>query len=69
MNACACIGPVGDCPCIRQSRGEKVEITETFIAPDLFALLSDEDKLTINSIKQKAFWLYMAAKNENQTTL
>jgi len=60
MITCACTGPAGDCPCIRQARGEKIEITEAFIAPELFALLPDEDKLTINKLKQKAFGLWFA---------
>lgn len=64
MNACACIGPIGDCPCVRQARGEKIEITETYIAPDLFALLSDEDKKTINDIKHKAFGLYLTNRGK-----
>lgn len=59
MNVCACIGPIGDCPCIRKERGEKIEITETYISPSLFALLSDEDKATINSLKLKALGLHL----------
>ena len=59
MNPCACIGPVGDCPCVRMARGEKVGITEVYIAPTLFALLSDEDKTTINNLKGKALSLWM----------
>lgn len=59
MSACACIGPAGDCPCLRQARGEKVEIKETYISPELFALLSDEDKQTINALKMKALDLYL----------
>jgi hypothetical protein len=70
--ACACMGPPGDCPCLRKARGQKVEITETFIAPDIFATLSDEDKNTINAIKQKAFFTWFAerksSKNETQAT-
>lgn len=63
MSACACIGPVGNCPCVRQARGEKLPITETYISPDLFALLSDEDKQTINDLKHKALGLYLAKKD------
>jgi len=62
MSACACMGPAGDCPCIRQSKGLPVPITETFISPQLFALLSDEDKRTINELKLKALGLYMIQK-------
>jgi hypothetical protein len=57
------MGPAGDCPCIRQSRGQKVPITETFISPDLFALLPEEDQRTINDLKHKALALYIVAKN------
>lgn len=56
------MGPVGDCPCIRKSRGEKVEITETQISSELFSLLSDEDKETINNLKNKALGLWIRNK-------
>lgn len=69
MNACACMGPPGNCPCIRAARGEKVEITETYIGPELFAILSDEDKTTINELKQKAFALWFCAKKEKTNEL
>lgn len=59
---CACIGPVGDCPCIRLARGQKVGITETTISSELFALLPDEDKNTINNLKMKALGLFMAGR-------
>jgi len=59
MSACACIGPIGNCPCIRMQRGEKIEITEIQIGAALFALLSDEEKDTINKLKLKALALYM----------
>lgn len=64
MTACACIGPVGDCPCIRKEKGLPIEIKETYIAPDLFALLPDEDKRIINDLKQKAVGLWMSKKNQ-----
>lgn len=64
ITACACMGPPGNCPCIRQARGEKLEITETYIAPDLFALLPDEDKQTINELKQKALGLFLTSKKK-----
>jgi hypothetical protein len=57
------MGPAGDCPCLRRQRGQKVEITETFISPSLFALLTDEDKNTVNEIKRKALGLWMAEKH------
>lgn len=62
MTACACIGPVGDCPCIRRAKGLPVPITETYVSPDLFALLPDGDKEAINRLKQKAFGLFMTAR-------
>jgi hypothetical protein len=59
MNLCACIGPAGDCPCIRQAKGLPVPITETYISAELFALLPDEDKQTINDLKSKALGLWI----------
>lgn len=64
MSVCACIGPIGNCPCIRKSRGEKIEITETYIAQSVFNCLSDEDKNTINNLKMKALNLYLAGKQK-----
>lgn len=58
MSPCACIGPVGDCPCIRTEKGLPVKITETYIAPEVFDCLSDDDKQTINDLKLKAFFSY-----------
>lgn len=63
MSACACMGPPGNCPCIRMQRGEKLEITEITIAPALFACLSDKDKNTINDLKTKALGLWMERKS------
>lgn len=62
MTACACIGPVGDCPCIRRAKGLPVPITETYISPELFALLPDGDKEAINRLKLKAFGLFMTGR-------
>jgi hypothetical protein len=59
IRLCACIGPVGDCPCIRRQRGLPVPITETTISPALFELLPDEDKNMINDLKVKALGLFM----------
>lgn len=56
-NVCACVGPVGACPCIV---GWKK--TEVQISPMLFDLLSDEDKDTINNLKTKALGLYLNSK-------
>jgi hypothetical protein len=57
MSVCACMGPPGNCPCIRQARGEKIPVTEIFISPDLFDLLPENDKQTINELKMKALAL------------
>jgi hypothetical protein len=65
-NICACIGPLGDCPCLRRSRGQKVEITETSVAPEIFSLLDDEDKTLINRLKVKALGRYLNIKNKNR---
>jgi len=54
---CACIGPAGDCPCLRRDRGEHVSITEITISSELFALLPEEDQNTINTLKMKALAL------------
>ena len=62
LSACACIGPAGDCPCIRRAKGLPVPITETQISPELFALLPDGDKETINRLKVKALGLFMNKK-------
>ena len=62
LNFCACVGPAGACPCIQKALGKSVEITETQISAKLFALLPDEDKQTINRLKQKALAIYLGQK-------
>lgn len=64
IDACACIGPLNDCPCLRRQRGQKVEITETSISRELFALLPDEDKKTINDLKHKALGLFLSERRK-----
>src|ERR1035437_6725971 len=66
MSACACMGPPGNCPCQKAARGEKIAITESHISADLFELLSDEDKNTINDLKAKALGIYLTKKNEQE---
>lgn len=61
--ACACIGPIGDCPCIRNARGLLVPILETYISPEVFNCLTDEEKSTINSLKHTAFFRHMEKVN------
>lgn len=65
MNLCACMGRIGSdpyCPCEMKRQGLKTTITETFISPELFQCLSDEDKNTINDLKEKALGIYMTTK-------
>lgn len=64
MSPCACIGPAGDCPCIRTEKGLPVKITETYIAPEVYDCLPDEDKRTINVLKMKAVALYIRKKKD-----
>lgn len=66
MQLCACIGPVGDCPCIRRARGEKVAITETHISASLFALLPEDDQNTINALKHKALEFLTLRKRQDK---
>lgn len=58
ITPCACIGPIGDCPCIRKQKGLPIEITEAHISKEIFSLLPDEDKNIINQLKYKALGLY-----------
>jgi hypothetical protein len=53
------MGPPGNCHCIRQARGEKIPVTEIYIAPSLFDLLPENDKQTINELKMKALGLLL----------
>jgi hypothetical protein len=54
------MGPAGDCPCNRKAKGLPVPITETYISPELFALLPEEDQRTINELKLKALGLSLS---------
>lgn len=67
MSACACMGPPGDCPCIRQARGLPVPITETFVSKAIWDCIPDADKEKINKIKQEAFFAWFV-KNQNIPT-
>mgnify|MGYP000996395160 CR=1 FL=1 len=60
VDACACIGPAGDCPCIRRANGLPVDIPETHIHESLWKLLTDEEKTTVNEIKQRALERYLS---------
>lgn len=55
MTACACIGPFGDCPCIRLGKGVQPKIAEVYLAPDAWdKYLTLEEKQTINEMKMAA---------------
>ena len=61
------MGPPGNCPCIQKARGEVlIPLKETYISPDLFALLPEEDQKTINNLKHKALGLYLASLNKSE---
>jgi len=67
MNLCACIGAIGNdphCPCKMEELGLKCTITETYINKEIWNCLSDEDKNTINDLKQKAFGIWWCNKNK-----
>ena len=64
MSACACMGPAGDCPCIRRSKGLPVPITEAYVSPDAWNYLTDEEKTTINELKMTAAMRSIFAKRE-----
>ena len=58
------MGPPGDCPCIRRSKGLPVPITESYVAPDVWDSMTDEEKNTINEIKLRAAMRYIFAKKQ-----
>lgn len=61
-HACACIGNIGNdpyCPCLMEQYGLKTTITESYISPEVFQVLSDADKTTINDLKCKAVIMYI----------
>lgn len=60
MNVCACVGPAGDCPCVRREKGLAVDIPETKISDDLWNLLTDEEKQTVNEIKMRALGRFLS---------
>ena len=65
IGPCACIGPIGDCPCIRKSKGLKVDIVRSHISDEVWNCLSDEDKNLMNKLCSKAFWSYFQRKNND----
>ena len=56
---CACVGPAGDCPCLRKNRGpsahEIKHIPVTFISEDLLSFLSEQDNKAFKELTQKLF--------------
>lgn len=54
MSACACIGPLGDCPCIRLGKGVAPEIYEVYTDGAVWEHLTLEEKQTINEMKLAA---------------
>jgi len=69
MNVCACMGRIGNdpwCPCEMERKGLEVTITENYISPELFQMLSREDRQTINRIKSKAFGMFIYGLNKEE---
>ncbi len=58
------MGPIGDCPCIRRSKGLPVPIHEAYAAPGWWDHLTDEEKETINELKLTAALRSIFAKRE-----
>ena len=56
------MGPPGDCPCIRRSKGLPVPISETYVAPEVWNFLTEEEQKTINDLKLRAAMRYIFAK-------
>lgn len=54
MSACACIGPRGDCPCIRLGKGVAPKIYEVYTDDAVWEHLTLEEKQTINEMKLAA---------------
>lgn len=57
--ACACVGPIGNCPCIRKNNGETLRVDEIQISKEVFDYLSDDEKRKINDLKQIAINRYL----------
>ena len=58
------MGPPGDCPCIRRSKGLPVPIAETYVAPEVWDFLTEEEQKTINELKLRPAMRYIFAKKE-----
>lgn len=54
MTSCACIGPLGDCPCIRLGKGLSPKIHEVYADAAVWEHLTIEEKQTINEMKLAA---------------
>lgn len=66
MSACACMGPPGDCPCLRRSRGQPVKVNEVYVAPEAWDFLTAEEQATINELKLAAALRMAFAMKANQ---
>ena len=58
------MGPVGDCPCIRRAKGLPVPIVETYVSPDVWASMTEEEQTTINEIKLRAAMRFIFNKDK-----
>ena len=65
MGACACIGPVGNCPCIREARGEKLPPSSCYIAGDVLACLTPEELKQFEDLKMTALSRYICNKKDS----
>jgi hypothetical protein len=64
INPCACIGPAGDCPCVRAELGLPPRIFESVISTEIWNLMPAEDQKIINDLKLKAVFNYIHIKHE-----
>lgn len=54
MSACACMGPIGNCPCVRRQRGEVLPPDDVFISGKALATLTYEELRQFEDLKMKA---------------
>lgn len=66
MSACACMGPAGDCYCIRKAKGLPIAITQTYAHPDYWNFLTDAEKETINKIVTDGAFRMIFDKRESK---
>ncbi len=68
MSVCTCIGPIGNCPCIRRARGEVVISPEPYISNDVWESMPEEDRKTITDLKFKAALSFVGKRKESDRT-